>query len=82
MLLGEQESEVVRIIPGQILSACICSLDSFQFPVASFKNQEPETRNRKLVLMFFRHVIPVPRRNLDDDFAGLVDHGLAAESGV
>ena len=34
------------------------------------------------VLVFFRYVVPVPRRNLYYHLAGLGDHRLAAESGV
>src|ERR1700690_406348 len=35
-----------------------------------------------LVSVFFRNVIPIPSRNLDNHFAGFLDDGLASETRV
>src|SRR5450432_836963 len=62
------------------------SSSGFEFqtrdPVSS--HSKPETRNLKLetALMFFRNVIPIPRGNFYDNFAGLSDHRLASQARV
>ena len=88
MSFGKQDAEVFGVVPGELLWASSAprvpsfSVSRFQ----SNRQTDMETLQRfnfeTLFLVFFRNVIPVPRGNFHDDFAGLGDLCLATETRV
>ena len=86
MLFGKQDSDVVRVVPGELVRHA--SLHQLRIRLRSLVScqlvarpmTEPGTSTGPLV--FLGHVIPVPGRNLDYDLAGLSNDSLATETGV